>query len=148
MTWWKWLGFAGTISFLLVACGDSTPSGEGSKGETSGNDPGIGSGVTPGGATNPVDGGAEGSVGPSRSDAGGGENFDGGSSTTRYPECDSYAATYCRCLGSAAAANCVQTITSNCNSYYDLCTYKKQVACVLRYNCASGWVTNCANEKC
>jgi hypothetical protein len=64
-----------------------------------------------------------------------------------HPECAAYASTYCRCLGSAAAANCVQNITNECNTYeYDVCPGRP--ACVVNENCATGWVDRCSKVPC
>jgi hypothetical protein len=134
--------------FLLVACGGSTPSGEGTN--VGGNEPAAGSSVNPGGPQNPgasADAGSDGAGGKGGggADAGGGGT---GGGTTRHPECDAYGATYCRCLGSIAAANCVQNITDQCNDYFELCTMRQQAACVVQQSCAKGWLDVCSKIKC
>lgn len=66
----------------------------------------------------------------------------------KHPECAVYAQTYCGCLGSIAAANCVQGQTDQCNSYYDLCQYKAYTSCVVQQACAKGWVDICSKAHC
>ncbi len=71
-----------------------------------------------------------------------------GTATTERPECASYAAVYCKCLGTAAAKDCVAGQTAQCNSYYSQCTYAKYATCVTSRNCSTGWLDACSKEKC
>lgn len=71
-----------------------------------------------------------------------------GTGTTARPECASYATVYCKCLGTAAAKDCVAGQTAQCNSYYSQCTYAKYATCVTSRNCSTGWLDACSKEKC
>jgi hypothetical protein len=64
------------------------------------------------------------------------------------PECTAYASTYCGCLGSAAAANCVQGQASQCDDNYTLTpTAHAFYDCVVARMCSAGWLDACAAAK-
>lgn len=76
------------------------------------------------------------------------EGWDASTAGNTNPDCATYAATYCRCLGSAAAADCVTSVTASCNSLVDACSARALAECVVQQNCAPNWLDTCSHATC